>query len=157
MDAVLSLCISISLHSFHAEYCQCGLYWRYWHSTGRLEKVKSFTVVVDVGIIMSIIITCRVSILTEAQVSETIKVVISRLTTTKCDRTKKALLVTLGRLPVGVVTDGIVVTILPHLVDPNVSKPSQILIYRLVYIIIQIDVRNSAFNALKTIADITNR
>lgn len=68
----------------------------------------------------------RVSILTEAQVSETIKVVISRLTCTKCDRTKKALLVTLERLPVGVVTDGVVVTILPHLVDPNVSKPSQI-------------------------------
>ena len=31
----------IHVYSFHAEYCQCGLYWRYWHSTGRLEKVRS--------------------------------------------------------------------------------------------------------------------
>lgn len=72
--------------------------------------------------------------LTEAQISEMIQVLTSRLTSTKCDRTKKALLVTLERL--GVATDRVLLTILPHLVDTNVSTtPSHIVIHCLVHIV----------------------
>ena len=56
--------------------------------------------------------------LTEAQISEMIQDLVSRLMSTEYSHTKQAILVTLERL--GRATDNVLLAILPSLVDPNV-------------------------------------